>query len=125
MIAPTEEPKLKDTTLKPKEKDTPQPATSTVPTLANYTNLQKLKIEGFLEQQSVIVLVDARSIHNFMNSKVATHLMLQKEHYNGFKVKVANDQILKCNQKCPRVKVSLQEQDIVADFSSSLLMVLM
>ncbi|RWW02408.1 hypothetical protein BHE74_00021876 [Ensete ventricosum] len=101
MIAPTEEPKLKDTTLEPKEKDTPQSATRTVPTLANYTNLQKLNIEGFLEQQSVIVLVDAGSIHNFMNSKVATHLMLQKEDYNGFKVNVANDQILKCNQKCP------------------------
>ncbi|RRT32846.1 hypothetical protein B296_00034950 [Ensete ventricosum] len=50
MIAPTKEPKLEDTTLEPKEKDTPQPTTRTVPTLAGYTNLQKLKIEGFLEQ---------------------------------------------------------------------------
>ncbi|RWW65147.1 hypothetical protein BHE74_00027559 [Ensete ventricosum] len=49
MVAPTEEPKLEDTTLEPKEKDTPHPATRTVPTLAGYTNLQKLKIEGFLE----------------------------------------------------------------------------
>ncbi|RWW63703.1 hypothetical protein BHE74_00029092 [Ensete ventricosum] len=40
-----------------------------VPTLAVYTNLQKLKIEGFLEQQSAIVLVDAESTHNFMSSK--------------------------------------------------------
>ncbi|RWV88933.1 hypothetical protein GW17_00048946 [Ensete ventricosum] len=30
MIAPTKEPKLEDTTLEPKEKDTPQPATRTV-----------------------------------------------------------------------------------------------
>ncbi|RRT35263.1 hypothetical protein B296_00055799 [Ensete ventricosum] len=61
MIASTEEPKLKDTTLNPKEKDTPQPATHIVPTLAGYTNLQKLKIEGFLVQQPVIILIDARS----------------------------------------------------------------
>ncbi|RZR84874.1 hypothetical protein BHM03_00011750 [Ensete ventricosum] len=42
--------------------------------------------------------------------------MLQKEDYSKFEVKVANGQILKCNQKCPRVKLILQEQDIVADF---------
>ncbi|RRT61227.1 hypothetical protein B296_00018970 [Ensete ventricosum] len=116
MIAPTKEPKLEDTTLEPKEKDTPQPTTHKVHTLAGYTNLQKLKIEGFLEQQSVIILIDAESTHNFMSSKVATHLMLQKEDYNGFEVKVASGQILKCNQKCPRLKLILQEQDIVADF---------
>ncbi|RZR83051.1 hypothetical protein BHM03_00009578 [Ensete ventricosum] len=46
----TKEPKLEHMILKLKEKDTPQPATHTVPTLANYTNLQKLKIERFLEQ---------------------------------------------------------------------------
>ncbi|RRT63126.1 hypothetical protein B296_00000879 [Ensete ventricosum] len=82
MIAPPEEPKLEDTTLEP-EKDTPQPATRTVPTLAGYTNLQKLKIEGFLMQQSVIILIDTGSTHNFMSSKVFAHLMLQKEDYNG------------------------------------------
>ncbi|RZR98388.1 hypothetical protein BHM03_00027726 [Ensete ventricosum] len=50
MIAPTKEPKFEDTTLEPKQKDTPQLATHMVPTLVDYTNLQKLKIEGFLEQ---------------------------------------------------------------------------
>ncbi|RZS26351.1 hypothetical protein BHM03_00059675 [Ensete ventricosum] len=76
MIAPTKEPKLEDMTLKPKEKDTPQLATCTVPTLAGYTNLQTLKIEGFLEQKSVIILIDAGSTHNFMSNKVVAHLML-------------------------------------------------
>ncbi|RWV78239.1 hypothetical protein GW17_00060819 [Ensete ventricosum] len=32
------------------KKDTPQLATHTIPTFASYTNLQTLKIEGFLEQ---------------------------------------------------------------------------
>ncbi|RWW10998.1 hypothetical protein BHE74_00046541 [Ensete ventricosum] len=67
MIVPTIEPKLEDTALEPKEKDTPQPATRSVPTLTGYTNLQKLKIEGFLEQQSIIILIDTRSTHNFMS----------------------------------------------------------
>ncbi|RWW15021.1 hypothetical protein GW17_00021159 [Ensete ventricosum] len=69
MIASTEEPKLEDTTLEPKEKDTPQSATRTVPTLIGYTNLQTLKIEGFLRQQSIIILIDTGSTHNFMSSK--------------------------------------------------------
>ncbi|RWW65541.1 hypothetical protein BHE74_00027161 [Ensete ventricosum] len=116
MIAPTEEPKLEYTTLELKEKDIPQPATRTVPTLAGYTNLQKLKTEGFLKQQSVIILIDVGSTHNLMSSKVATHLMLRKEYYNGFEVKIANGQILKCNQKCPRLKLIMKEQNIVADF---------
>ncbi|RRT33204.1 hypothetical protein B296_00020024 [Ensete ventricosum] len=87
MIAPTEEPKLEDMTIEPKEKDTPQLATHTVPTLVGYTNLQTLKIEGFLKQQSVIILIDTGNTHNLMSNKVAAHLMLQKEYYNGFEVK--------------------------------------
>ncbi|RWW80947.1 hypothetical protein BHE74_00010690 [Ensete ventricosum] len=76
MITPTKEHKLEDMTLEPKEKDTPQPVTRTVPTLADYTNLQKLKIEGFLGQQFVIILIDAGSTHNFMSNKVVAYLML-------------------------------------------------
>ncbi|RWW81192.1 hypothetical protein BHE74_00010436, partial [Ensete ventricosum] len=116
MITPTEEHKLEDMTLEPKEKDTPQLATRTVPTLADYTNLQTLKIEGFLEQQSIIIHINAGSTNHFMSNKVAAYLMLQKEDYNGFEVKVANGQILKCNQKYPRVKLILQELDVVVDF---------
>ncbi|RRT53052.1 hypothetical protein B296_00024875 [Ensete ventricosum] len=76
IITPTKEPKLEDTTLKPKEKDTPQPPTHMVPTLASYTNLQKLKIEGFLEQQFGIILTDAGSTHNFMSSQNFYQLLL-------------------------------------------------
>ncbi|RWW54289.1 hypothetical protein BHE74_00039139, partial [Ensete ventricosum] len=79
----TEEPKLKDMALGPKKNDIPQLATHMVLTLASYTNLQKLKIEGFLEQQSIIILIDAESTHNFMISKVAAaRLMLQEEDYS-------------------------------------------
>ncbi|RRT43013.1 hypothetical protein B296_00025483 [Ensete ventricosum] len=121
MIALTKEPKLEDMTLEPKEKDTPQSATRMVPTLAGYTNLQKLKIKGFLEQQSVIILIDAESTHNFMSSKVAAYLILQKEYYNGFEVKVANDQIQKCNQKCPRhFQISVDFHDFPQDWTMML-----
>ncbi|RRT82911.1 hypothetical protein B296_00006564 [Ensete ventricosum] len=61
MIVPTEEPKFEATALEHKEKDTPQSATRTVPTLTGYTNPLKLKIEGFFKQQPVIVLIDTES----------------------------------------------------------------
>ncbi|RRT62489.1 hypothetical protein B296_00038394 [Ensete ventricosum] len=38
-----------------------------------------MKIKGFLEQQPVIILIDIGSMINFINSKVATRLMFQKE----------------------------------------------
>ncbi|RZS23460.1 hypothetical protein BHM03_00056401 [Ensete ventricosum] len=47
-----------------------------VPTIAGYTNLQKLKIEGFFEQYSVIVLINTGSTHNFMSSKLFDPRML-------------------------------------------------
>ncbi|RWW52480.1 hypothetical protein BHE74_00041096 [Ensete ventricosum] len=100
MIAPTKELKLKDTTFELKE-ETPPPATRMVPTLAGYTNLQKLKIEGFLEQQSVIILIDAGSTHNFMSKKqvilrgspaittTTQHLEgVPKEKFSGFLIQI-------------------------------------
>ncbi|RWV96226.1 hypothetical protein BHE74_00035097 [Ensete ventricosum] len=97
MIEPIEKSKEEDP--KPKEEDTkdPQPVVSMVHAFAGYINPQTMKIEGFLEQQLVIILIDTGSTKNSMNSKVAARLMLQKEDCNGFDVKVADDRILKYN----------------------------
>ncbi|RRT40503.1 hypothetical protein B296_00058507 [Ensete ventricosum] len=119
MIEPTEEPKLEDTALESKEKDTkekPQPTARIVHTLADYTNPQIMKIEGFFEQQPINVPIGTGSTNNFMNSKVVTHLNLQKEDCSGFDIKVANGHILKCNQKSPWVKLIPQDQDVVVNF---------
>ncbi|RZR89510.1 hypothetical protein BHM03_00017241 [Ensete ventricosum] len=75
-----------------------------------------MKIGGFLKHQPVIVLIDTRSTNNFINNKVATQLALQIEDCNGFDVKDADGQILKCNRKCSRVRLVLQGQKVVADF---------
>ncbi|RRT56389.1 hypothetical protein B296_00034629 [Ensete ventricosum] len=98
MIEPIEESKEEDPKPKEDTKDL-QPVVSMVHAFAGYTNPQTMKIEGFLEQQLVIILIDTGSTKNFMNSKVAARLMLQKEDCSGFNVKVANDRILKYNYK--------------------------
>ncbi|RWW70945.1 hypothetical protein BHE74_00021346 [Ensete ventricosum] len=71
MIEPIQESKEEDP--EPEQKDTkkdPQPVISTVYALVGHTNPQTMKIEGFLEQQPVIVLIDIGSTNNFMNNKV-------------------------------------------------------
>ncbi|RZR89909.1 hypothetical protein BHM03_00017727 [Ensete ventricosum] len=94
----------------------PQPTDFTVQALASYSNPQIMKVGGLLEQQPIIVLIDTGSTNNFLNSKVAARMALHIEGCSKFDVKVANDQILKCDQRCPKVKLLLQDQEIIADF---------
>ncbi|RRT37285.1 hypothetical protein B296_00015117 [Ensete ventricosum] len=66
----------------------PQSAVSAIHALAGYANLQTMKIDGFLKHQPVIILIDAESTNNFMDSKVATRLTLRIEDCSRFDVKV-------------------------------------
>ncbi|RZR82762.1 hypothetical protein BHM03_00009241 [Ensete ventricosum] len=78
--------------------------------VANYANPQTMKIEGFLKQQPITILVDTRSTNNFTDSKVVARMTLQIEDCNRFNVKVADGRVLKCDRKCPRVRLVLQGQ---------------
>ncbi|RRT74477.1 hypothetical protein B296_00003555 [Ensete ventricosum] len=80
----------------------PQPTDFTVQALASYSNPQIMKVGGLLEQQPIIVLIDTGSTNNFLNSKVAARMALHIEGCSKFDVKVANDRILKCDQRCRR-----------------------
>ncbi|RZS14721.1 hypothetical protein BHM03_00046453 [Ensete ventricosum] len=51
-----------------------------------------------------------------LNSKVVACMMLQIKDCNKFDVKVIDGRILNCDQRCPRVKLLLQDQEVVADF---------
>ncbi|RRT43294.1 hypothetical protein B296_00056544 [Ensete ventricosum] len=62
-----------------------------------------MKIEGFLKQQPITILIDIRSTNNFRDMKVAAQMMLHIEDCSRFDVKVADGCILKCDQKCPWV----------------------
>ncbi|RWV82226.1 hypothetical protein GW17_00056291 [Ensete ventricosum] len=83
--------------------------------LVGYVNLQTMK-GGLLKQQPITVFVNIGSTNNFMNSKVAAQMALHIEDCSRFDVKVTDDQILKCDQRCPWVKLLLQDQEILADF---------
>ncbi|RWV84249.1 hypothetical protein GW17_00054045 [Ensete ventricosum] len=108
-LAEDEDNETYEEALEPKEEameEESQPANYAVHALAGYSNPQMMKGGGLLKQQLIIVLIDMGSTNNFLNSKVAVHLVLQIEGCNKFDVKVANDRIFNCDQRCPRVKHS-------------------
>ncbi|RWW59095.1 hypothetical protein BHE74_00033973 [Ensete ventricosum] len=89
MIEHIEESKHENEDLEQEEntKEDPQPTDCTTHALVGYANPQTMKVEGFLKQRPVTILIESRSTNNFMNSKVATRLMLQNEDYSWFDVK--------------------------------------
>ncbi|RZR89280.1 hypothetical protein BHM03_00016979 [Ensete ventricosum] len=97
-------------------KEEPQPADCMTHALAGHTNSQVAKVEESLKPQPVTVLIKTRSTNNFMNSKVAAQLMHQNKDCSRFDVEVAYSQILKYDQRCPRVKLLWQNQEILAYF---------
>ncbi|RWV76946.1 hypothetical protein BHE74_00049439 [Ensete ventricosum] len=105
--------------LEPKEEATeeePQPADYAMHALVGYSNPRTMKVKGLLKQQPITILIDMGSTNNFLNSKVAARMALQIEGCNKFDVKVADGRILNCDQRYQRVKLLLQDQEVVADF---------
>ena len=121
MIEPVEEEVIEhlEESLEHEEEDMeeePQPTDITVHALAGYSNPQTMKVGGLLKQQPITVLIDTGSTNNFLNSKVAARMALHIEGCSKFDVKVADGRILKCDQRCPQVKLLLQDQEIITDF---------
>ncbi|RZR78569.1 hypothetical protein BHM03_00003972 [Ensete ventricosum] len=114
-----EDNKTSEKSLEPKEEameEESPPANNAVHALADYSNPQMMKVGGLLKQQLITILIDTSSTNNLLNSKVAACLELQIEGCNKFDIKVTNDRIFNCDQRCPWVKLFLQDQEVVADF---------
>ena len=75
--------------------------------LAGYANLQMMKVGGLLKQQPITILINTGSTNNFMNNNIAIRIALPIKNYNRFDAKVADGRILKCDHRCPRVKLLL------------------
>ncbi|RWW51435.1 hypothetical protein BHE74_00042213 [Ensete ventricosum] len=93
-----------------------QPINCMVYVLINYVNPQTMKVGGFLKQQSITILIDTGSTNNFLNSKVVARMVLHIEDCSKFDVEITDSRILKCDQRCPQVKLLLQNQEIITNF---------
>ncbi|RWW13963.1 hypothetical protein GW17_00022304 [Ensete ventricosum] len=92
-----------------------QPVDIMMHALAGYANSQTMNVGGLLKQQLITILIDTRSTNNFINYNVAVRMALPIEDCIKFDVKVADGRIMKCDRWCPRVKLLLQEQEIIAN----------
>ncbi|RRT39298.1 hypothetical protein B296_00012561 [Ensete ventricosum] len=75
---------------------------------------ETMKVGGLLKQQPITVLIDTEN--TIMNSKVAVWMALPIKDCSRFDVKFADGRILKCDRRCPWVKLLLQDQEIIVDF---------
>jgi hypothetical protein len=77
--------------------------------LARITTPQTLKIEGYIKNKMVIVLIDSGSTHNFIHSKTVKDLNCFIYLAPEFQVMVANGEIIKCSRKFHNIKLSMGE----------------
>lgn len=59
-----------------------------------------IRIEGYIKSQSVSILVDSSSTHNFMHSGVAKHLQLTIYAITPFQVATSGGEKLTCDKVC-------------------------
>eukprot|EP00253_Pinus_taeda_P034494 PITA_34494 len=77
--------------------------------LAGITTPQTIKIEGKIKKKKVIVLIDSRSTHNFIDCKIAKELNCFLYPTPECQVMVANGGTINCFGKCHNIKLSMGE----------------
>jgi hypothetical protein len=88
----------------------------TVHKLASYSNLQTMKVSGYLKHQAVTILTDTGSTKIFLDNDVVKRLSIPVEPCDQFEVKLADERTLTCQGKCLRAKLEVQDQELRADF---------
>ena len=77
---------------------------------------QTLKLKGYIKKQSVIVMVDSRSTHNFVDVNVAKRLNIFAYPVADLKVMVADGKQIDGVGKCHKVKLQLSNYAIESSF---------
>jgi hypothetical protein len=71
--------------------------------------LQNLKIEGYIKNKKVIVLIDSGSTHNFIHYKLAKALNCFVYLVPEFQVMIAYGGTINCLGKCSRINITMGE----------------
>lgn len=74
-----------------------------------------IRLEGFINQQPVSVLVDVDSTHNFMQEEVANALKLTIHAISPFKVLIGSGKKLLCTKDCKVTQIHIQGIMVVMD----------
>jgi len=77
--------------------------------LARINTPQTLKIEGFIKNKKVIVLIDSGSTHNFIHYKLAKALNCFVYPMLEFQVMIADGGTINCSGKCNKINLTMGE----------------
>jgi hypothetical protein len=78
-------------------------------TITSISQSQTLKLKGHIKKDNVIVLIDTRSTHNFLDINVARNLKIFIYPVLDMKVMVADGKKIKNVRKCYKVKLQIQD----------------
>ncbi|KAF7839024.1 Transposon Ty3-G Gag-Pol polyprotein [Senna tora] len=74
-----------------------------------------MRVTGSYLGNTVVVLIDNGSTHNFIKREVAVQLQLPVADIKTFKVQVGSGAFLLCSQFCEAVPLKIQDHEIVVD----------
>ncbi|TXG66291.1 hypothetical protein EZV62_007566 [Acer yangbiense] len=77
---------------------------------------ETMRLFGSIMGQSVMILVDSGSTHNFISSQAARRLQLQPNNKGGMRVLVASGERLESPGQCLNVPIKLQRVTFIIDF---------
>jgi len=89
--------------------------TYTVHALADYSNSQTMKVNGFLKRQEATILIDTGSTNNFLDDSIAQKFSMPTEDCEPFEVTLADRGTLTCKSKCSNVKLAVQDLELRVD----------
>ncbi|VFQ68963.1 unnamed protein product [Cuscuta campestris] len=81
---------------------------SSLHSMAGVTTPRSLRPTGRISGQSIGVLIDGGSIHNFVHPQIVERLGIPVEVISSFRVYVGNGDSLQCDRQCKSVEVMLQ-----------------
>jgi hypothetical protein len=77
--------------------------------LARISTPQTLKIEGYIKNKKVIVLIDSGSTHNFIHYKLVKALNFFVYPAPEFQVMIADGGTINCSGKCNKINLTMGE----------------
>lgn len=83
--------------------------------LSGHLAPETLRVNGFIGNRGVCILIDGGSTHNFLHQALVTSLGLSTTA-TTLRVTVGNGDELHCHQLCPAVTVIIQAQPFIVDF---------
>ena len=85
-------------------------------TLASISGVPKFntfRMRGVLQGQRVLVLIDGRASHNFIDASLLKRRHIPIVEFEGFKVEVEGGSTIPCNRYIPCMKLTLGRHELV------------